>query len=37
MPSVLMFQQGQYNSVGVYNNMSASYGFSIRPVATLLK
>lgn len=37
MPSVLMFQQGQYNTIGVYNNMSASYGFSIRPVATLLK
>lgn len=32
MPSVLVFQQGQYNSIGVYNNMSASYGFSIRPV-----
>ena len=32
MPSVLIFQQGQYNSIGVYNNMSASFGFSIRPV-----
>jgi hypothetical protein len=32
MPSVLVFQNGQYNSIGVYNNMSASYGFSIRPV-----
>lgn len=32
MPSVLIFQQGQYNSIGVYNNMSATYGFSIRPV-----
>jgi hypothetical protein len=32
MPSVLIFQNGQYNSIGVYNNMSASYGFSIRPV-----
>lgn len=37
MPSVLMFQYGQYNSIGVYNNMSATYGFSIRPVANLLK
>ena len=37
MPSVLMFQHGQYNTIGVYNNMSASYGFSIRPVANLLK
>ena len=37
MPSVLMFQHGQYNTINVYNNMSASYGFSIRPVANLLK
>ena len=37
MPSVLIFQQGQYNTIGVYNNMSATYGFSIRPVANLLK
>ena len=37
MPSVLIFQEGQYNSIGVYNNMSATYGFSIRPVANLLK
>lgn len=37
MPSVLTFQQGQYNTIGVYNNMSASYGLSIRPVAVLLK
>lgn len=37
MPSVLIFQEGQYNTIGVYNNMSASYGFSIRPVANLLK
>ncbi len=37
MPSVLMFQQGQYNSISVGNNMSSSYGFSIRPVAILLK
>ncbi len=37
MPSVLMFQQGQYNTIGVYNNMSACYGLSIRPVAVLLK
>ena len=37
MPSVLIFQKGQYNSIGVYNNMSATYGFSIRPVANLLK
>ena len=32
MPSVLVFQNGQYNSISVINNMSASYGFSIRPV-----
>ena len=32
MPSVLVFQSGQYNSVNVINNMSASYAFSIRPV-----
>lgn len=37
MPSVLIFQHGQYNSINVYNNMSSSYGFSIRPVARLLK
>ena len=37
MPSVLMFQHGQNNLINVYNNMSASYGFSIRPVANLLK
>ena len=37
IPSVLIFQQGQYNSVGVYNNMSSSYGFSIRPVANVVK
>ena len=33
MPSVLMFQKGQYNSVNIYSNMSTSYGLSIRPVA----
>ena len=32
MPSVLVFQNGQYNSISVINNMSSSYGFSIRPV-----
>ena len=37
MPSVLIFQHGQYNTKGVYNNMSASYGLSIRPVRVLLK
>ena len=37
MPSVLIFQHGQYNTVNVYNNMSTAYGFSIRPVANLLK
>ena len=37
MPSVLIFQHGQYNSINVYNNMSSSYGFSIRPVARLLR
>ena len=37
MPSVLIFQHGQYNTINLYNNMSASYGLSIRPVANLLK
>ncbi len=32
MPSVLIFQHGQYNAINVYDNMSATYGFSIRPV-----
>ena len=33
MPRTLVFQHGQYNSVGIYDNFSFSYGFSIRPVA----
>ena len=33
MPNMLIFQHGQYNSLGIYNNLSSSYGVSIRPVA----
>ena len=34
MPDVLIFQHGQFDkSVNIYNNLSTSYGFSIRPVA----
>ena len=33
MPNMLIFQHGQFNSLGVYNNLSSSYGVSIRPVA----
>ena len=33
MPEMLIFQQGQYNSLGIYNNLSSSFGVSIRPVA----
>jgi len=32
MPNMLIFQHGQYNSLGIYNNLSSSYGVSIRPV-----
>ena len=32
MPYVLIFQHGQYNSLGIYNNLSSSFGVSIRPV-----
>lgn len=33
MPNVLIFQNGQFNkSVDIYNNLSTSYGFSVRPV-----
>lgn len=33
MPNVLIFQHGQFvNGVGVYNNLSTSYGLSVRPV-----
>ena len=32
MPRTLVFQHGQYNSVGIYDNFNFSYGFSIRPV-----
>jgi hypothetical protein len=33
MPNMLIFQHGQYNSLGIYNNLSSSFGVSIRPVA----
>jgi hypothetical protein len=34
MPNVLTFQHGQFdNSISIYNNLSSSFGFSIRPVA----
>ena len=33
MPRTLVFQHGQYNSQGIYDNFNFSYGFSIRPVA----
>jgi hypothetical protein len=33
MPRMLIFQHGQYNSLGIYDNLSSSYGISIRPVA----
>jgi hypothetical protein len=33
MPNVMIFQHGQFaNGVAVYNNLSTSYGLSIRPV-----
>lgn len=32
MPDMLIFQHGQYNSLGIYNNLSSSFGISIRPV-----
>jgi hypothetical protein len=32
MPNMLIFQHGQYNSLGIYDNLSSSYGVSIRPV-----
>ena len=32
MPYVLIFQHGQYNSLGIYDNLSSSFGVSIRPV-----
>ena len=32
MPNMLIFQHGQYNSLGIYNNLSSSFGISIRPV-----
>jgi hypothetical protein len=32
MPNMLIFQHGQYNSLGIYDNLSSSYGISIRPV-----
>lgn len=33
MPNMLIFQHGQYNSLDIYNNLSTSYGVSVRPVA----
>ena len=33
MPNMLIFQHGQYDSLGIYNNLSSSFGVSIRPVA----
>ena len=32
MPSMLIFQHGQYDSLDIYNNLSSSYGVSVRPV-----
>ena len=32
MPRMLIFQHGQYNSLGIYDNLSLSYGVSVRPV-----
>jgi hypothetical protein len=32
MPNMLIFQHGQYNSIDIYNNLSSSFGVSIRPV-----
>jgi hypothetical protein len=32
MPNMLIFQHGQYNSLGIYHNLSSSFGVSIRPV-----
>ena len=34
MPYILLFQHGKFeNAVNIYNNLSSSYGVSIRPVA----
>ena len=33
MPNMLIFQNGLYNSLDIYNNLSTSFGVSIRPVA----
>ena len=32
MPNMLIFQHGQYNSIDIYNNLSSSFGVSVRPV-----
>jgi hypothetical protein len=32
MPNMLIFQHGQYNSLDIYNNLSTSFGVSVRPV-----
>ena len=38
MPNVLIYQHGQFaESAKVYNNLSTSYGFSVRPVVTDLR
>jgi hypothetical protein len=29
---MLIFQHGQYNSLDIYNNLSTSFGVSVRPV-----
>lgn len=32
MPNMLIFQHGLYDSLGIYHNLSTSFGVSIRPV-----
>lgn len=32
MPSMLIFQHGLYDSLDIYNNLSSSFGVSVRPV-----
>lgn len=32
MPCMLIFQHGLYDSLDIYNNLSSSYGVSVRPV-----
>ena len=33
MPNMLIFQNGLYNSIAIYDNLSSTFGVSIRPVA----